>query len=52
MDHYCTKCGRWRRLIAFWYCQDCLDRFYHVKGAAGDRAALVAAQAAEQKEPN
>ena len=28
MENYCTSCGKWRRLAAFWHCRDCFDRFY------------------------
>ena len=28
MENYCTSCGKWRSLAAFWRCRDCLDRFY------------------------
>ena len=31
MENYCTSCGKWRRLAAFWRCRDCLDRFYDGK---------------------
>jgi ribosomal protein S14 len=28
MEHYCTSCGKWSCLIAFWLCRNCFDRFY------------------------
>jgi hypothetical protein len=28
MENYCVSCGKWSRVVAFWYCQDCLNRFY------------------------
>ncbi len=29
MENYCTSCGKWTWLVAFWRCRDCLDRFYN-----------------------
>jgi hypothetical protein len=28
MENYCTWCGKWSCLVAFWRCRDCLNRFY------------------------
>lgn len=41
MEDYCTSCGKWRWLAAFWRCRDCLDQFYDGKRRGGNRAALV-----------
>jgi hypothetical protein len=35
MDNYCTSCGKWRWLTAFWHCRECLDRFYGGKSRSG-----------------
>ncbi len=34
MENYCTSCGKWSCLVAFWRCRDCLNRFYVRGGAA------------------
>lgn len=36
MEDYCTSCGKWRWLAAFWHCRDCLDRFYDRNGRGGE----------------
>jgi len=41
MENYCTACGKWRRLVAFWHCRDCLDHFYAKNRRDVSRAALV-----------
>ena len=28
MENYCTSCGKWLCLVAFWRCRACLNRFY------------------------
>ena len=27
--HYCTACGRWRWLIAYWRCRECYDKWFN-----------------------
>lgn len=36
MENYCTSCGKWCRLTAFWHCRECLDWFYDGKTRAGE----------------
>ena len=33
MENYCTSCGKWSWLVAFWLCRDCSNRFYGRAGA-------------------
>jgi hypothetical protein len=37
MENYCVSCGRYSRLVAFWYCQGCLDRFYDRRRRGAER---------------
>lgn len=37
MENYCTSCGKWSCLAAFWRCRDCLNRFYDRRRHGGEQ---------------
>lgn len=32
-EDYCIACGKWRWLIAYWRCRECLDKWFNQREA-------------------